>query len=137
MRRPEEAIIVVRRGEEFLVVHRSPRQGSYWHCVAGALEPGETFAEAAARELQEETGLVAEPADIDRSFVYSLAEEPERLRDYAPGTDRIVVRSFIVDAPAGWEPELDWEHDEYRWCSAREAAELLYWPEPAELLRTL
>ncbi len=114
MRRPEEVFILVRRGEEFLVLHRSPRQGSYWHCVAGALEPGESFAEAAARELQEETGLIAEPVDVDREFVYSLAQEPER-----------------------WEPRLDWEHDDYRWLGAAEATDLLYWPEPAQVLREL
>jgi len=137
VRRPEEVFILVRRGDEYLVVHRSPRQGSYWHFVAGALEPGETFAEAAARELREETGLVAEPADVDRTFAYSLAEEPERLPAYPPGTERIVVHSFLVEAPPGWEPTLDWEHDDYRWCSAEAAVELLYWPEPAEVLREL
>lgn len=135
MRRPEEVFILVRRGDEFLVLHRSPRQGAYWHCVAGALEAGESFAEAAARELSEETGLVADPTDVDRQFVYSLAEEPDRVPDYAPGTTEIVVRSFLVDAPAGWEPELDWEHDDYRWCSGGAAADLLYWPEPADVLR--
>ena len=135
MRRPEEVFILVRRGDEYLVVHRSPRQGSYWHCVAGALEPQESFAQAAARELREETGLLAEPTDVDRRFVYSLAEEPERLPDYEAGTTEIVVRSFLVEAPAGWEPELDWEHDDYRWCGVDDAVALLYWPEPAHVLR--
>jgi 8-oxo-dGTP pyrophosphatase MutT (NUDIX family) len=135
VRRPEEVFILVRRGDEFLVLHRSPRQGSYWHCAAGALEPGETFSQAAARELREETGLLAEPTDVNRQFVYSLAEEPERIPDYEPGTTEIVVRSFLVEAPRGWEPELDWEHDDYRWCGADDAVELLYWPEPAHVLR--
>ena len=135
MRRPEEVFILVRRGEEFLVLHRSPRQGSYWHCVAGALEAGESFRDAAARELREETRLVANPDDLDREFAYPLTEELHRIPDYAPGTTEIIVRCFLVDAPAGWEPELDWEHDDYRWCSAQEAVELLYWPEPAQVLR--
>ena len=135
MRRPAEVFILVRRGGEYLVLHRSPRQGSYWHCVAGALERGESFAQAAVRELREETGLVADPVDVDREFAYSLAEEPDRIPDYPPGTTEIVVRSFLVEAPADWEPELDWELDDYRWCAAAEAAELLYWPEPADVLR--
>ena len=42
-------IIVVRRGDELLAVHRSPENGAYWHCIAGGVEDGETYAEAAAR----------------------------------------------------------------------------------------
>jgi len=135
MRRPEEVFILVRRGDQYLVLLRSPRQGSYWHCVAGALEPGEDFAQAAVRELREETGLDAEVVDLHRTIVYSLAEEPERLPDYAAGTTHIEVHAFLAEAPPDWEPTLDWEHDEYRWCSAAEGADLLYWPEPADVLR--
>ena len=61
MRTGEEvALFVTRRsGSEVLIVHRSPRQGGYWHVVAGGVERGETVTEAAERELREETGLVA------------------------------------------------------------------------------
>jgi 8-oxo-dGTP pyrophosphatase MutT (NUDIX family) len=39
--------------------------------------------------------------------------------------------------PPGWEPQLNEEHDDYRWLPQDEAVELLYWPEPKELLRAL
>jgi 8-oxo-dGTP pyrophosphatase MutT (NUDIX family) len=134
VRLPQEVFVLVRRGDDFLVLHRSPEQGGYWHCVSGALEPGETFVEAAARELGEETGLVAVPVDLDHHFEYDVEEwEPH----YRPGGAHVVVESFSAEAPPGWEPELDWEHDEYRWCSVEEACALLYWPEPRELLREL
>jgi len=119
--RTQEVFVFVRRGEEFLVLHRSPENDAYWHGVAGGVEAGESFAAAAARELQEETGLVAKPDPIAYTFDY----------------DGIVVECFVTDAPAGWEPELDWEHDDYRWCTRDEAVALLYWPEPREVLRTL
>ena len=45
--RTQEVLIVVRRGDEFLVVHRSPENDAYWHQIAGGVEDGETFAEAA------------------------------------------------------------------------------------------
>jgi 8-oxo-dGTP pyrophosphatase MutT (NUDIX family) len=47
------------------------------------------------------------------------------------------VQAFLVDVEPGWEPALNEEHDEYRWLDREEAAELLFWPEPAALLRSL
>jgi len=119
--RTREVFVFVRRGDEFLVLLRSEAQGGYWHGVAGGIEDGESPAEAAARELAEETGLEVVPADLGRTYVY----------------DVVTVHCFAVDAPAGWEPQLDWEHDEHRWCSADDARELLHWPEPREVLREL
>ena len=119
--RTQEAVIVVRRGSEYLVVHRSPENGAYWHLIAGGVEDGETFAEAAARELREETRLDTAVLSLDNPFEYS----------------GIRVESFIAEAPDGWEPILDWEHDDYRWCTQEEAVELLYWPEPREVVRSL
>jgi dATP pyrophosphohydrolase len=136
-RRPEEVFVFVRRGEQFLVLHRSERNGSYWHGVAGALEDGEDYGHAAARELEEETGLVARPLEVGGDYSYRVGEDPEWRTRYPPGTEEIRVRSYLVDVPGDWEPRLDWEHDEYRWCTAEEAEALLYWPEPRQVLRTL
>src|SRR5581483_3511585 len=52
-RLPYEVFVFVRREREYLVLHRSERQGAYWHGVAGGLEVGETYAEAAGRALRE------------------------------------------------------------------------------------
>ena len=54
--------VIVSDGERILLGHatRSPR----WDIPKGEAEPGEGFAEAAVRELQEETGLVAPPSDL-------------------------------------------------------------------------
>ena len=126
-----EVMVFVRRGSEWLVLHRSPQQGAYWHSVAGGVENGETDAEAAARELREEVGLVSDPVDLRSSFAYVPEAWEPRSRE---GGGPFRVACFRVDAPAGWEPELDWEHDEYRWCTRAEALELLYWPEPRGVL---
>jgi 8-oxo-dGTP pyrophosphatase MutT (NUDIX family) len=131
MRLPAEVFVFVRRDEEYLVLLRSKRQGAYWHCVAGGLEPGESYAEAAARELHEETGLAADVVDLQRPYDYRLEEwEPRYRREGG----HIHVECFLAEAPTGWEPHLDWEHDDYRWCRPEEAAALLYWPEPREVL---
>jgi 8-oxo-dGTP pyrophosphatase MutT (NUDIX family) len=119
MTRTQEVLIFVRRGEEFLALHRSPENDAYWHSAAGGVEEGETYADAAVRELREETGLAAEPQPLGSTFDYG----------------GITVECFLVDAPDEWEPELDWEHDDYRWCTATDAADLMHWPEPAAVLR--
>ncbi|WP_224544123.1 NUDIX hydrolase [Mesorhizobium sp. CA16] len=56
---PAVSVAVVRGGTVLLVKRaRAPSQGLYAY-PGGKVEPGETLAQAAARELQEETGLEA------------------------------------------------------------------------------
>jgi 8-oxo-dGTP pyrophosphatase MutT (NUDIX family) len=137
----EIAVFVTRKsGAEVLIVHRSPVQGGYWHVVAGGVEPGETATEAAERELREETGLVAEAvAGLDVvEYVYPLTEEPaDRRSQYDPSVAEVQVTCFHVAASDEWEPKLDWEHDDHRWCDPGEAFRALRWPATAQALRKL
>jgi 8-oxo-dGTP pyrophosphatase MutT (NUDIX family) len=139
-RRPEEVAIVVRRpgdgGPAYLVVLRSPAKLGYWHLIAGGVEWDEQPAVAAARELAEETRLVAEPQPLGGSLSYDLAGDPEPVRERFPqGTERITVWPFVADAPAGWEPDLDEEHVAARWLDAAGAIALLRYPETREAVR--
>jgi len=54
-------VAVVMRGERFLVIRRSKHvRAPGMHCFpGGAIEPGESEAEAACREMREELSLVA------------------------------------------------------------------------------
>lgn len=126
-----EVMIHVRRGDQFLVGRRSREKGGYWHTIAGRVEPGEASRAAALRELREETGLVVHELQPLGEFAY-VRESWEQ----EPGL-RVHVKAFLVEVEPGWEPELNEEHDEYRWLPREEAAELLFWPEPAALLRGL
>jgi lipoyl(octanoyl) transferase len=116
-----EAIVAVWRGNEILVVRRSPEDGGFWHLISGGVEAGETPAEAAARELFEEIQLETSVRPLDYFFKYR----------------RIHVEAFHAEAPARWEPVLNPEHDDYRWCSREQARELLCWPEPREIVEML
>jgi 8-oxo-dGTP pyrophosphatase MutT (NUDIX family) len=62
------------------------------------------------------------PVDLDRTYVYD---------------DDVEVRAFLVDVASAWEPTLNEEHDDYRWCRSEDAAALFRWPETKELVRAL
>ena len=57
LRRPVSVLVVVYSNDgQALALHRqSPF--AFWQSVTGSLQPGETHADAARRELLEETGL--------------------------------------------------------------------------------
>lgn len=60
---PLAVAVVLRRSDgALLIVRRAPTLalGGYWTPVTGRVEPGETLAAAAHRELREETGLTAQ-----------------------------------------------------------------------------
>ncbi len=50
------SIVIVRLGHRFLLVHER-KHGQTWYLPAGRLEPGESFEQAAIREVEEESGL--------------------------------------------------------------------------------
>jgi 8-oxo-dGTP pyrophosphatase MutT (NUDIX family) len=136
LRGDQEIVVVVRREGQLLVMRRAPERLGYWHLVSGGVDWGEEPAAAAARELLEETGLVAAPAPLGERLDYDLAGDPEAVRARFPaGTERIVVWPFVADAPAGWEPTLDHEHVDARWLDADAAVALLHYPEPKEIVR--
>ena len=121
--RDHEVLVVVRRDHEVLVLERSPARGGYWNLVAGGVEPGETPADAAARELLEETGLDVPVEALELRLSY----------DASHGTVRL--DAFVADAPIDWEPVLDEEHVSYRWCSVPDAVALLAYEEPRVAVR--
>ncbi|HTD64459.1 MAG TPA: NUDIX domain-containing protein [Verrucomicrobiae bacterium] len=133
MRTARETSVIIRRGDEFLMLHRAVED--YWHVVAGVVEDGETFAEAAARELREETGLDAPVVDVRMPQVYRVPDEMRS--EYLTGVDQVAIENFTVNAPAGWEPVLNDEHDYYNWLTAAEAIAIAHWPETREVLASV
>jgi dATP pyrophosphohydrolase len=125
--------VFVRRDDRFLILHR-PHE-DYWHIVAGVVEDRESIADAARRELLEETGLDAPVTDLRVPQRYRV---PAALRhEYETGVDEVTIGNFEVRVGSAWEPTLNEEHDDYRWLTLAEAVAILHWPETAELLAML
>lgn len=124
MIRSEEVMVVLYRpGPEFLVALRSQERHGYWNLVAGGVEEDEEPTAAARRELAEESGL---------EYPARLEPVPLELDYLRPEGTRVVLHAFLVEAPPGFEPVLNDEHVEYRWCRSAEALELLAYPEPRD-----
>jgi len=112
-KRVEAAGGVVIRDGEVLLVHR-PRYDD-WTLPKGKLDPGESFEEAALREVWEETGLSCSLGDELSSTEYRDSKDRPK-----------IVRYWLMEIEGGdFEPND--EVDEVRWVAIGEAAaELTY-----------
>lgn len=93
---PADRLLLLRIEDPIgVIVEGVPSPPSYWVTTGGGLEDGESFEQAARREVLEETGiqdLALGPALLDRDLQVVLQGEPMRLFE----------RCF-----AGWTPEVE------------------------------
>ena len=77
-----------------------------WLTIGGGLEPGETLAEAAAREMREEAGIVVDPAALGRPLgttvirytAFGMLPVTDYLTYFAIALDEAVL-SFAEQSP--------------------------------------
>src|SRR3954469_6054171 len=112
--------VVVRDGR-IAVVHR-PRYDD-WSLPKGKLEPGETWEQAALREIEEETGLRARLEKELPTTHYAVGDRPKSVR----------WGRMTVEEDLGAEP--DDEVDGVRWLTPEEAMRLLDYEQDRQLVR--
>ena len=117
------AVPVRRAGEGFevAVIHRPKYED--WSLPKGKLEPGESYEQAALREVEEEAGLRGELGPELSSHSYLDRKGRSKL-----------VRWWLLAGPEG-EFRPNHEADELRWISPEDAAELLSYEHDRALVR--
>ena len=115
--------VVCLRGEEVLLIQRgtAPRQGE-WSIPGGRIEPGETEAVAALRELGEETSVKANLLTKITALDADFEGFHYRLHDY------------LARWTAG-EPVAGDDADQARFVPLSEIDSLGMWPETVRIIR--
>lgn len=121
--------VVVWKGDDVLLIRRGkpPRRGE-WSLPGGLQELGETVAEAAAREVREETGV-----EITLGPLVDVVDGIRRDEE-----DRVVTHYTLVDFVAEWragEPCAGDDAMDCRWVPADAIESLLRWPETVRVIR--
>ncbi len=116
------AYAVIDDGRRVLLAHWNERGRSGWTLPGGGIEPGEDPADAAVREVREETGFDAE---LDALIGVHSHVIPEDQRDSGSGplqALRILYRAHITGGTLTMEQ--DGSTDEARWFDLDEITAL-------------
>jgi ADP-ribose pyrophosphatase len=109
------------RGRILLVrQYRLPAQGYLWELPAGRVDEGETFLQAARRELKEETGYTAKSWKKIATFFPSPGFLAERMTIF-----------LATNLTAGESTPMDDERIQTRWFAARDLGQ---WIEAGKII---
>ena len=120
-------LVVDERGQVLLIRARDLRNRPVWTLPKGTLIAGETSADAALREVREETGWRCELVRELEAVTYWFQRDGARIRK--------TVRWFLM-RPVVKEGEHDHEVDEVAWAERDDALNRLRYDSDRRLLTT-
>ncbi len=137
---PESVLVVIHTPQlEVLLIERADQPG-FWQSVTGSRDTvSEPLLQTALREVREETGIAAVPAQL-RDWAVSNVYEiyPVWRHRYAPGVTHNTEHVFGLCLPRPCEVTLNpGEHTAWQWLPHRAAADLCFSPSNAEALLLL
>lgn len=116
------AYAVIADGNRVLLTHWNEHGRSGWTLPGGGLEPGEDPADAAVREVCEETGYAAVLDDLIGVHSHLIPEDQRHAGRGALQALRIVYRAHTVGGEL--TNEADGSTDEARWFALSEIPSL-------------
>ena len=104
-------------GAEFLLLKRPPgwKSGEFWQPITGSVEDRETPAEAARREVREETGIAWLGEPIDTELICQFEQGKRRFKEYI-----FAFEAFEDDLT------ISTEHEDFGWFNFSAALEKLH-----------
>lgn len=137
---PESVLVVIHTADlQVLLIERADRPG-FWQSVTGSLDRvDEALADTAARELFEETGIVAAPSQLRDWHLSNIYEiYPVWRHRYAPGVTHNTEHVFSIEVARDSVITLSpREHLQHVWLPYLEAADRCFSSSNAEAILQL
>lgn len=128
MKRPQSVLVLIHSDcGDILLIERAKHPG-FWQSVTGSVEAGESLAQAAQREVAEETGIVA-PAEHFERWHHSSRFEifPMWRQRYPPGVTHNTEHLFSLCVPRNTPITLaPDEHRDWRWLPWPDALDAVF-----------
>ena len=137
---PVSVLVVIHTPALEVLLIRRADHAEFWQSVTGSVDAKDAdLRHTAAREVQEETGLAVQPADLvdwGMTNVYDIY--PAWRHRYAPGVTRNTEHLFSLCVPQVEPVRLSpREHTAWQWLSWQAAADLCFSPSNAEAILLL
>jgi 8-oxo-dGTP pyrophosphatase MutT (NUDIX family) len=115
---PSVNVVVSNDAGEILLIRRSDNDN--WALPGGAIDLGESAAQAAVRETREETGI-----DCEITGLVGIYTDPKHIILYTSNGEARQEFSIVLTArPVGGEPTTSSESTEVRWIAPSDAQTL-------------
>jgi len=126
-RRPVSVLVVVHTDDGHVLLLRRSRPFDFWQSVTGSLKEGESHADAASRELFEETGLTNEGTLTDSGVSRIFDIDPRWRNRFEPGVVENAEHEWRYRLPRKMDVVLNMdEHTEYHWFDLDNAVDKVW-----------